>query len=316
MKLHTVRRHSLGDVYLFHGKHNLPLEAYFSGDYTQAGDALRMERYGAVGKIPREEKSIIKLSMMGGCPYRCHPCDAGLKGFFGYADTDDIVEQFAMIIEDQQLSHCQKLKLHLSKLGEPSLHWEASLKALQIIQQSYPHFNMIPVVASLPRNAEQFLSMVTEFFAWDHPLKELKINLGASDEQRRRELYGKVLSLESMIPGFQEALKNVRGIQRITLTLLAMPGENIDTAYFLQAIPEELRSAFTVELYKVNSTQNAQYYELYNHLKNYAAASAFQESMNTLGEHGFFTYFSAPSHGEQVALVATGSSLLGVLADV
>lgn len=309
MKLLHKKEHPLGTVYLFENSKGQVFEAYFSGDYTQPGDDLRADRYGKIGKIPLEEKAIIKISVMSGCPYRCQPCDAGNSGFFGNASVSDMVSQFALIAEDQNLKTCSKLKLHMSKLGEPALNWPCSFQALQKIIKLYPQYNVIPTVSTLPRNPEHFQSLVHDLFSLSQPVKQLKINLGASNEERRRELLGRCLPLSEIYKIIDKEWKNTVMKQRITFTLLAIDGENIDTNFFLSAIGEQ-RERFTIELYKVNQTKSVAENGLGNNLVKYKHAQRFQGSMDKLASEGFFTYFSAPSNGEQTALVANGSALL------
>lgn len=304
-----MSRHRLGDTYLFESAAGVPLEAYVSGDYVQKGDGLRAERYGDLGAIPLITKAVVKLSVMGGCPFRCRPCDAGLAGYLGNATADDIYQQFTSVVADQRLATCSKMKLHLSKLGEPSLNWEPSVEALTRIVNEHPQFTIIPTVTTLPRTRDAFQRLATDMTSF-HTLTQTKITAGATSEEARRRLFGAVTPIEELlsdltIPWSQRSMDH-----RITLTFLALPDQPFDADWILHRVPLTLRPYVTVEVYKVNKTENARRNRLIGFMDRYSDAGPFEGAMQRLRDHGMHTYFSAPSDGEQRALVANGSSML------
>lgn len=310
LTLETVTRHRLGDAYLFRTPTGLPLEAYFSGDYVQAHDVLRATRYGDKGSIPVTDKAVVKLSVMGGCPFRCRPCDAGSAGYFGDATEEHIVGQFEHIVTDQGLTGCAKLKLHLSKLGEPSLNWGPSVAALRSILVAYPHLGIVPTVTTLPRDRESLAVLAADMLTLDALLTQTKITIGATDERVRRSLFGAVLPMDAIGSVLADAHARRTGDHRITLTLLAVPDQPVNAARLIAAIPVALRPAITVEVYKVNPTVNAVRHDLSGAMRRYQDCGPYEPAMAALRDAGMRTYFSAPSDGEQRALVANGSSLL------
>jgi hypothetical protein len=309
LTLRAVTRHRLGDAYLFDTASGTPLEAYFSGDYVQAHDALRADRYGDKGSIPVTDKAVVKLSVMGGCPFRCRPCDAGSAGYFGDATAEEMVAQFDHIVSDQNLTECSKVKLHLSKLGEPSLNWAPSAAALRTIIDRYPHLGILPTVTTLPRTRGDLAPLVADMLTMP-VLSQTKFTLGATDEAKRRSLFGVVLPVADILDTLAEAWPTRSAQHRITLTLLAVPDQPIDAEWLLERIPAPLRTAVTVELYKVNKTDSAMRHGLTGVLQRYQDSGPYEAAMATLRAAGVSTYFSAPSDGEQRALVANGSSLL------
>lgn len=310
LTVERVTRHRLGDAYLLRTADGRALEAYFSGDYVQNGDTLRARRYGTPGTIPVTEKAIVKLSVSSGCPYRCAPCDAGLAGYGGPASAEEIVAQFEHVLADQQLEHCAHLKLHVSKLGEPALNWPATLQALRTITAGHPEMTIVPTVSTLPRRRDQYEGLLDGLFSWDHPLKQLKINLASTDESHRRRLLGPVMPITALCQAICDRLPDAAGTQRVTLTLLALPGVRLDAGALIGAVPAAVRSRIAVELYKVNQTRNAVAHDLRSSMVRYADADMFAPELDRLRQAGFFTYVSAPSNGEQAALIANGSSLL------
>lgn len=310
LRLDTVRRARLGDVYLFRTETGLPLEGYVSGDYVQAGDALRAHRYGPLGAIPLHEKAIVKVSVQGGCPFRCRPCDAGSAGFFGNATAQEISAQFDAMVADKDLTQCAKLKLHLSKLGEPALNWDASHAALLDILRRYPHLSIVPTVTTMPRETAALDRLLRDMLALPAGLTQTKISMGATSERVRRSLFGAVLDTASVGRVLDAAWPERGAEHRITLTYLAVPGEPFDADYLLSCLPESARGAVTVEVYKVNPTVNALRHDLTGALVTYRDSGPYEAAMARLRDAGVRTYFSAPSNGEQWALVANGSSLL------
>ena len=308
MEIVHVTRHRLGDTYLMRNHDGTIFEGYVSGDYVQANDTLRADRYGDKGFIPLEHKAVIKLSVMSGCPFKCRPCDAGLAGYNGNATTQDLIDQFETMLADTGLETCQKTKLHVSKLGEPSLNWANTDAAIRSIVADHPELNPLPTITTLPRTAQAARELTTSVFNYP-TLSQIKINAGSTSETDRRQLYGATTPLPEIISILQGSWKNRTQDHRITLTFLAVPDTEFSAEQIIAMTPEEFRSAVTIEMYKVNPTINATRFGYPGLMRHYKDSHRYETQMAALREAGFGTYYSAPSDGEQRAHVANGSSL-------
>ena len=74
--------------------------------------------------IPREEKWVIILSMLYGCPVGCSMCDAG--GWYeGKLSKEDIFSQIDYLVHlvfPEKVIPVKKFKIQFARMGEPSFN--------------------------------------------------------------------------------------------------------------------------------------------------------------------------------------------------
>lgn len=115
-------------------------------------------------KLAREEKWVIVISCLLGCPVQCLMCDAG-KNYCGKLSKDEILEQIDHIVDKTYPSRIipvKKFKIQFTRMGEPVFN-DAVLDVLDELPTRYQAPGLIPSVSTVgPKNAEAFFKRLTE----------------------------------------------------------------------------------------------------------------------------------------------------------
>lgn len=139
---------------------------------------------------PRAEKWIVNISTQFGCPVACRFCDAG-GGYAGDLTVDEMLAEvrFVLARHPQFIASCPKLKVHLARIGEPSLNDAVpdAVRAIRSLTANPGLWCCLPTVVPQGRRA------------WFHRLKDakndcfpgrfqLQFSLNSTDEATRRRL--------------------------------------------------------------------------------------------------------------------------------
>lgn len=108
--------------------------------------------------IPREEKWVIIVSTLYGCPVNCAICDAG--GWYeGRISADHILEQIDYLVNRYfpgRLIPAKKFKIQFARMGEPSLN-PYVLDVLETLPQRYHAPGLMPSISTVaPMGTELF----------------------------------------------------------------------------------------------------------------------------------------------------------------
>ncbi len=88
--------------------------------------------------INREEKHIICLSTMYGCPIKCKFCASGLS-YFGKLNQEEIINMVNYIIKDKDLLNSNKrILISFMGSGEPLLNLNAIINVIKFLNQNIP----------------------------------------------------------------------------------------------------------------------------------------------------------------------------------
>lgn len=108
--------------------------------------------------LPRDQKWVLLVSTMYGCPVGCKMCDAG--GYYkGKPGKEDILEQIDFLVRkrysDGKIPSAQ-WKIQFARMGEPALNM-AVLDVLDELPYRYQAPGLMPSVSTIaPRGAERF----------------------------------------------------------------------------------------------------------------------------------------------------------------
>ena len=114
--------------------------------------------------VPIEEKWVLLVSTMFGCPVRCYMCDAG--GFYsGKASAEEIFAQIDFLVDmrfpDRHISSKQ-FKIQFARMGEPALN-PAVLDVLDQLPRRYDAPGCMPSISSIaPHGSESFFERLLE----------------------------------------------------------------------------------------------------------------------------------------------------------
>jgi 23S rRNA (adenine2503-C2)-methyltransferase len=89
----------------------------------------------------REERYLIGVSCMSGCPVGCKFCATGQMKKFRNLTAEEIVAQIEFIISknNQDPSESKEFKINYTRMGEPFLNIKEVKKAIEIINEKYPN---------------------------------------------------------------------------------------------------------------------------------------------------------------------------------
>jgi 23S rRNA (adenine2503-C2)-methyltransferase len=114
--------------------------------------------------LPREQKWVLIVSTLFGCPVGCLMCDAG-SGYRGKLTAAEILEQIDFLINKRfpgGTPDIKKLKIQFARMGEPSLN-PAVLDVLAALPGHIPVPGLIPSFSTIaPANSGKFFNTLLE----------------------------------------------------------------------------------------------------------------------------------------------------------
>jgi 23S rRNA (adenine2503-C2)-methyltransferase len=170
------------------GRHDIAV--VYIGELT---DARRVEFVEAVQPpAPREDKWILLVSTMCGCPVGCKMCDAG-GSFRGNLSQQDIFEQIDALIRmrfpDGRVP-VRQFKIQFARMGEPALNPEV-LDVVEELPSRYRVPGIMPSISTIAPEGtdgffERLLAIKKELFSGGR--FQLQFSIHSTDESRRRDL--------------------------------------------------------------------------------------------------------------------------------
>jgi 23S rRNA (adenine2503-C2)-methyltransferase len=114
--------------------------------------------------IPREDKWVLLVSTMFGCPVGCQMCDAG--GFYeGKLSAEEILTQIDFLVRKrypQREIPSKQFKIQFARMGEPALN-DAVLVTLSELPKRYQAPGLMPSVSTIaPAGRENFFERLLE----------------------------------------------------------------------------------------------------------------------------------------------------------
>ena len=114
--------------------------------------------------IPREEKWVLLVSTMFGCPIGCAMCDAG-GSYQGKLTSEEILAQIDFLVRhrypDGRITS-RRVKIQFARMGEPSLN-PAVLDVLEALPQRYRAPGLMPSISTVaPKGTGYFFERLLE----------------------------------------------------------------------------------------------------------------------------------------------------------
>ncbi|MEW5922550.1 MAG: radical SAM protein [Candidatus Zixiibacteriota bacterium] len=113
---------------------------------------------------PRNEKWVLIVSTLYGCPVRCRMCDAG--GWYkGALSADDIFAQIDFLVKSRYPDKnipASKFKIQFARMGEPSLNGKV-LSVLEELPSRYNAPGLMPCLSTVaPFGTDMFFERLTD----------------------------------------------------------------------------------------------------------------------------------------------------------
>ncbi len=229
------------------------------------------------------QKWVLILSTLYGCPVKCKFCDAG-GDYHGKLSFDELMFQIEYLI-NQRFSNkyidSDKFKIQFARMGEPSFNNNV-LDVLEAIPKTFSMKSFIPSLSTIaPNGTEKFFIKLLEIKKSLYPNNfQLQFSLHSTDENQRNELIPvKKWSFEK-ISEYGKRFYSPKG-KKITLNF-AMGKTNIldvkELKYYFDP------NIFLIKLTPVNPTFKAKENKIESlikpEIKNY-------DLINDLNEEGF-----------------------------
>ncbi len=205
----------------------------------------------------REDKHVLVISCMVGCPVGCSMCDAGTF-FGGNLSVQDALEQVDWMVAEHYPRGdvtTSKLKVQFTKMGEPALN-AAVLEVLEALAtRPYAHklWPSISTVAPARREPffERLLAVKERHFVGRF---QLQFSLHDTDERRRQELIPTRLWSFAQIAAYGRRFLSP-GDRKITLNFALASLDALEPAALAASFDPE---HFLVKLTPLNPTYRAQ----------------------------------------------------------
>jgi len=111
-----------------------------------------------------QEKWVLTISSLFGCPIGCPICDAG-TWYKGKLSKEEILFQIDYLVRKRYPNKripCEKFKIQFARMGDPALN-DAALEALQELPGLYDAPGLIPSISTVaPTNCNQFFDRLLQ----------------------------------------------------------------------------------------------------------------------------------------------------------
>jgi len=113
---------------------------------------------------PRDERWVLMISTLFGCPVKCRMCDAGGR-YRGKPTVEEILSQIDYMVDkwypDRRVP-ARKFKIQFARMGEPAFNM-AVLSALEALPTRYHAPGLIPSLSTIaPKSADIFFARLAE----------------------------------------------------------------------------------------------------------------------------------------------------------
>jgi len=211
--------------------------------------------------IPREDKWVLIVSSMFGCPIRCRMCDAG-GDFGGRLTSDEIIEQVRYIVRrrfpDGKVP-VPKFKIQFARMGEPSLN-PAVLDAMERLPNEFdaPGLN-VSISTVAPKSVatrtffDELLEIKDRLYAGGR--FQLQFSIHTTDPAARDDLVPvKKWSFEEIAAYGERFAHPETGDKKVTLNFAPVDGYPVDAAVMRRFFDPE---RFLIKLTPLNPTVRA-----------------------------------------------------------
>jgi 23S rRNA (adenine2503-C2)-methyltransferase len=207
--------------------------------------------------IPRDEKWVLIISTMYGCPIGCLMCDAG-EYYHGKVSKEGMLEEIDYMINsrfpDRRIP-IPKFKIQFARMGEPTLN-EYVLEVLRELPKIYDAPGLMPCISTIaPKGSERFLEELIEikndFYPNGH--FQLQFSIHSTNEEERKKWMSSSIWTLGKIAAYGEKWYG-DGDRKITLNFAVAEDSEIDPDIILKHFNPR---KYWIKLTPVNPTNRA-----------------------------------------------------------
>lgn len=181
------REFANGVVYALQTKDGYPVEVTdtFLPYYTKDAIGRKQNKLDNYSLGSRDERWMIGVSCMSGCPVRCKFCATGQLKKYRNLTAEEIVEQVMFIVDKydiEQAKRAKEFKINYTRMGEPFLNIKEVKKAIDLLDTKFSADGV---------TIHHYVSTIGikgSDFSWIKDNITLQLSLHSLDEDRRNEL--------------------------------------------------------------------------------------------------------------------------------
>jgi 23S rRNA (adenine2503-C2)-methyltransferase len=226
----------------------------------------------------RNEKWVLIVSTLFGCPVNCPICDAG--GFYhGKLSKAEILAQIDFLINTRypnQTVPCKKFKIQFARMGEPTLN-PAVLETLTELPQRYSIPGLLPSISTIaPKGCDNFLAELchTKNNLYANGKFQMQFSLHTTNQKLRHDLIPVDKWDFAQIAAFGKNFFQT-GDQKITLNFALAKNSPIEVSVLKQYFDPKI---FIIKITPINPTFAA----AKNNLDSYFTTGAQTEDTNNI----------------------------------
>jgi 23S rRNA (adenine2503-C2)-methyltransferase len=212
--------------------------------------------------LPRDEKWVLIVSTLAGCPVKCPICDANSQPGAPLS-ARQILAQIDHMVSQRFPGgdiRVEKFKVQFARMGDPALN-PAVLDVLEELPSLYMAPALIPCISTIaPRKGLPFLERLIEIKSdlYSEGRFQMQISIHSTDEGERDFLmpYPKMTLAE--ISAYGDKFFTY-GDRKITLNFATPKGFEVDTGKMRQLFDPE---RFIIKITPVNPTRNMEAHRL------------------------------------------------------
>lgn len=238
--------------------------------------------------LSRQDKWVLIVSTLFGCPVNCPMCDAG--GFFqGKVSTEEIFAQIDHMVlprfPDKNII-CKKFKIQFARMGEPALN-PAVLEVLEQLPQRYNYSGeLLPSVSTVaPKSCENFLTKLINIkdSLYNNSNFQMQFSIHTTDQILREQIIPIDKWNFTQIADFGQKF-HTSGDKKISLNFALAKNTPISTKELQKYFDPDI---FIIKITPVNPTNNS----AKNNIESYFTTGAQHEDtlrvINGLQDAGY-----------------------------
>jgi 23S rRNA (adenine2503-C2)-methyltransferase len=204
----------------------------------------------------REDKWVLIVSTLKGCPVRCPICDAG-GSFSGGLSRDEILGQIDFMVDRHYPDRwipCRHFKIQFARMGDPAFN-DAVLDVLEELPVRYDAPGLMPCISTVaPAGRNRFFDRLLELRTRLYPERfQMQFSLHTTDpEVRNRLIPARTWTFRQMADYGTKF--HGRGGRKVALNFAVARGVPLDAAVLAETFSPDV---FAVKLTPINPTAAA-----------------------------------------------------------
>ena len=216
--------------------------------------------------VPREQKWVLMVSTLYGCPVGCAMCDAG--GYYhGRVSAEDLFAQIDFLIRRWYPSGdipCEQFKIQFARMGDPAFN-PAVLDVIGSLPDRYRAPGLLPSISTIaPQGTDPFFDRLRQIKRDKFPggRFQFQFSIHTTDETLRDQIIPvKKWSFERMAEYGQRFYKE--GDRKVTLNFALIKNAPIEPGVLLRYFSPDI---FLIKITPLNATYHAAKHKLVSYI--------------------------------------------------